>query len=161
MRTKISLIALILLVFTSCKKDDPIPPTTYCIVNNIPTQTTTIKYLDGTLWLVIVYCYDASGDIVHEDSFESIASGGGESIKTEVTDDIVKLVVSYMMVPRESEYYSLSSNYRRYTKIKFSLVHNEENKIEITGETTVSGTLSKYTPQTLIKDFQNEVESKK
>lgn len=160
MKTKLLMIALILLAFTSCKKDDPIPPTTYYLVNNTPKQTTTIKYLDGTLWLTTVYCYDATGDIVREDNFESVASGGGESIKTEVTANIVKLVVSFMMVPRESEYYDLDSNYRRYTKTKFALVPNTENKIEINGETTVSNKISKSSPQMIIRDFENEIELK-
>lgn len=157
MKNKNLLIALILLAFTSCKKDDPIPPTTYYLVNNTPKQSNSIQYLDGTLWLTTVYCYDASGDVIREDNFESLASGGGQSIKTEVTDNIVKIVVSFHMLPRESAYYDLESNYRRYTKTKFALVPNTDNKIEITGETTVSGTLAKSTQQMIISDLQNEI----
>jgi hypothetical protein len=158
---KLFIILMLAVSLVSCKKDDPKPepvPTTYYVVNGSPTPTKTLEFMDGTLWEVTVYCFDSSGDVVREDILDPIATNGGKSIKTVLTANIVKLVVSFKFAPEKSIYYTMSDNYRRYTFIKFVVTPNVDNKIELNGETTISRTMSKTAYQQLIiKNFENLV----
>ena len=126
----------LLTVVVSCKKEEQ-PKTTYQIINNVTKVPTTIEFLDGTLWEVVVFCYNGT-DIIRQDNLDPIATDGGKSVITEVTSNIEKVKISYMFLPAKSPYYSLSSNKREYVVALTTLEKGKNNIITIEGTTMVS-----------------------
>lgn len=145
-------VVLILIVSASCKKDESVS-TSYYIVNNSEVQESSFEHLDGTMWETTIFCFDKEGDVVREDNLGAIPPDGGTSKHMEVTNNIVKIVVSFRFLPKESPFYDLDSNNRKYTLTRFSLVQGDKNKIVVDGNTSVKGTLSFVgTNEILIKD---------
>ena len=136
--------AALMLLSVACSKDDEEEVwTSYYIQNNMPLQSSEIPYLDGTFYEVIAYCYDASGDIVREDQHINVPPDGGISNSEFVTDNIVKVVVSFKLLPRESAYYDISTNIRKYTVAKFVIERGLDNCIALSGSTTMSSSIAK------------------
>lgn len=136
------IIFFVLIIFLiGCKKDEP-EKTTYQITNNItPVDTTqTEEYLDGTLWEIVVFCYNGD-DIIRQDNLPFIKPDGHKSAITEVTDNITKVKVSFKYLPHESPNYDLSINFRRYV-VAFCFIEKEKNNsIVIDDNTMLSGSL--------------------
>lgn len=131
---KVLVISLfVAILITGCKKEDS--PTTYQIVNNTTLQSTSIQYLDGSMYEIVVYCYKGT-DIVRQDNFAKVASGGGKSEKKAAEYDKVK--VSFKMLPPESTYYSNSINDRLYVVAYTVLTKGSNTQIIINGQTQVS-----------------------
>ena len=124
---KLSLILLTVLSFSflSCSKDSPVL-TTYQIFNNSTKSTTTIPYLDGSMYEVVVYCYTGV-DIVRQDNYDAIEPGQKTAMK-EVPSTYTKIKVSYKMLPPASAYYDSSTNYRLYT-VSYTLLEVEKNTV--------------------------------
>jgi len=135
---------LAVLLFNGCSKDDNsiAASTSYYIQNLMPTQNPTVPYLDGTFYEVVANCYDDAGHIVREDQHINIVSGGGISDSMDVTDNIVKVVVSFRFLPSWSTYYNLSDNKRYYTVTRFVLARGIANKIELLPTTTMYSPLA-------------------
>jgi len=140
MKKLILLMALLPILFSSCKKDEVTPPTTYQIFNNMTKSTSTMPYLDGSLYEVVVYCY-VGADIVRQDNYDAIASGQKTTIK-EVPPTYTKIKVSFKFLPPASDYYNMASNTRKYS-ITYTLLEVEKNTIsEINDNSMVSSSMN-------------------
>ncbi len=155
---KLITIIFVAALLLSCSKDEP-TPTTYQLVNAMESDSDPdFQYLDGTLWEVTVFCLDKDGDVVREDNLQPIPAGGGKSESKELTANIEKLVVSFKLLPKQSEYYDLELNYRMYTVTRFVIVPETENEFKITDSTNVKGTLTKANRlNSAIKTFEIEL----
>ena len=131
--------AIVLLGLISCEKDEK-DNTTYEIINNTEHYESSMDYLDGTLWEVVVYHF-IGDDVAKQENLDPIAYGGSSSGKIEIDNNIEKIKVSYKLLPRESQYYDLSANDRIYVVAYKYIKEGENNKIEIDGETMVNGSL--------------------
>ncbi|KAA6303136.1 MAG: hypothetical protein EZS26_000739 [Candidatus Ordinivivax streblomastigis] len=128
-------------LFAGCSKDDDDESkTTYQVFNNNEKTSSTLdKYLDGSIYEVVVYCY-IGDDIVRQDNFDKIAPGAKSELK-EVPDNFEKIKVSFKFLPKESEFYDLSANTRKYA-VAYTLLSKGKNTIsELNGETMVGNTL--------------------
>jgi hypothetical protein len=143
------------LVLVGCEKDEK---TSYQVFNKTEKSTYALdKYLDGSLWEVVVYCY-IGDDIVRQDNFERIAPGEKSEIR-EVPDNFEKIKISFKLIPEQSKFYELSLNTRSYT-VSYTLLSKDNNTIaEISGETMVSKTLKSYSSQYELYEEKNEWES--
>ena len=130
---------MVAILLFGCKKEEE-PKTTYVVINDSEKFESGFEYLDGTLWEVVVYCFIGE-DVVREDILSPIAYGGGTSEIMEVPDNFEKIKVSFKMLPKESSYYDMSGNVRKYTVTSFLLTPGIDNQIVITGQTTVSSYL--------------------
>jgi hypothetical protein len=131
---------LALLFLFGCSKDDEVEVTTYHIVNSVETMDGSVEYLDGTMYEVIVFCFKGE-DIVREDVLDPISSGGGISKEVELIPDIEKIKISFKFLPKESAFYDLSSNNRKYTLTTFLIEKGKDNEFIINGSTMTQGTL--------------------
>ena len=136
--SKIFLIAFIILTCISgCKKAED-PKTTYQVVNNLESLSSSlitylsendpniIPYLDGTLREVIVYCYIGS-DIVRTDNLGNISPKGGESDIKEVDSGFDKIKVTFIFTTAQSIYYGLAIN--RFHLITTTILEKGKNNI--------------------------------
>jgi len=138
------LLFIIVACLTGCKKDEE--KTTYQIINNLeglPSWLITylseddpgiVKYLDGTLREVIVFCYSGS-DIVRNDNLGEISRNGGKSGLIEVEPNYEKVKVSFILTTPESIYYGMSIN--RFHVIAYTILEKGKNNII----TIASGTM--------------------
>ena len=134
---KLFIYALLLLALGACKEK----VTTYYVVNNYEGfETIYDEYLDGTLYEVVVFCYEGE-NIVKQDNLEPIPPGGGSSEIRELPEQVERLVVSFQMVPKESAFYDFDVNDRVYTVTEFLLNPGEENEIVIDGKTMMRKSL--------------------
>lgn len=132
--------ALLPILFSSCKKDEVTPPTTYQIFNNMTKSTSTMPYLDGSLYEVVVYCY-LGADIVRQDNYDAIAPGQKTAIK-EVLPTYTKMKVSFKFLPPASDYYNMASNTRKYI-VTYTPLEVEKNTIsEINDNSMVSSSMN-------------------
>ncbi|MCE5174670.1 MAG: hypothetical protein ABFC90_09565 [Bacteroidales bacterium] len=156
MKTKLLLnLAIVLTLLCGCSKVEE-TPTTYQIVNNTDILTTSFDtYLNGSLYEIVVFCYNSSDEVVRTDNLDPVSSGGGLSKKIEVTSDIVKVKFSFKMLPPESNYYDLSSNVRKYAVSVFYLTAGKNTLITIDGETMVKNTITSLNPGQAIKTLSN------
>jgi hypothetical protein len=143
------------LVLVGCEKDEK---TSYQVFNKTEKSTYALdKYLDGSLWEVVVFCY-IGDNIVRQDNFERIAPGEKSEIR-EVPDNFEKIKISFKPLPKQSQFYELSSNARSYT-VSYTLLSKDNNTIaEISGKTMVSKTLKSYSSQYELYEEKNEWKS--
>ena len=150
---KLILLLFTSVIFTHCSKNEQHPDTTYQIINNIELdENAALELLDGTLWEVTVFCLDDSGDIVREDFLDPVSPGGGKSEKKEVTSNIVKVVVSFKFVPRESQFYDMPTNVRKYTVAKYALTPETNNVIEFVENTSIKNNMSMAFEESLLNE---------
>jgi hypothetical protein len=151
MKNRIIFFALILLVFTACKKDNPVPPTTYQIENNLPKVLYEVEPLyDGSIYEVEIFWYNNLNVIIKQYNLSQVKCGGGKSPITEVTSDVVKVRVSFRMLPTQSDYYNDEINNRMYVVAYFSLKKGGNTLIPIDEQTVVANLLSSvYNPSKL------------
>ena len=129
----------IIFIFMGCKKEED--KTTYQIVNNWAySPSTTDQYLNGTLWEVVVYCYNGT-DIVRQDNIASVEYSGGKSEVIEVPSNFEKVKVSFKLLPEASPNYDMEENVRLYVVAYTLLTKGTNNLITITGTTQCSPTL--------------------
>ena len=131
---KVLLLALVFTLF-SCEKEEP--KTTYQIINNNEFDYTGFQYLDGTLWEVIVFKY-IGDDVAGQENLDPINPDGGTTEMIEIDDKIEKIKVSFKLLPRESEYYDLSSNVRKYV-VSYTFLDKGENNVVIIDKNTLIG----------------------
>lgn len=127
------------ILFAACEKDES-SKTTYEVVNNSEKFVSSMEYLDGTLWEIVVYQF-IGDDIVKQDNLDPIAYGGTTSGKIEVDNNVEKVKLSFKFFPKKSEYYDLSSNNRKYVVAYTYIEEGKNNIIEVDGETMSSGSL--------------------
>jgi len=137
---KILFLTLLSVILFSCEKETP---TTYQIINNCnPDKEVTDfdKYLDGSIYSTVVFCFNDEGEIVRQDNIGIVhANNSSDFIK--VTPDIVKVKVSYMLLPEESEHYNNEANIRKYTLVYFYLTPEQNTDIIIDNHTMIKGTI--------------------
>ena len=133
---KMLFVALVSLLLISCK-DEPLI-STYQVFNNTSSYSSSVPYLDGSMYEVVVFCY-AGNDVVREDNFTKIAIGGKTPIK-EVTESITKIKVSFKFLPAASSVYSTAT--RQYV-VAYTLIEPGKNVIsEINDNSMTSGTMN-------------------
>jgi len=136
-------LSISIFLLLSCEKEEIPDPTTYQVKNLNEKNITVIDpYLNGSLYDVVVFCFNEKGDIVRQDNFDKIEADGGITNKTEVTDDIVKVKVSFKFIPKESQYYNLSSNVRKYLVVYNYLDRSTNTEIIIDGNAMVKNTIT-------------------
>lgn len=135
-------IVFCLFITYSCSKEDQPEPTTYQILNAWEKTTSEVEYLDGSIYEVVVFCYNDKDEIIREDNFAVVNSGGGRSEKKPVTENIVKVKVSFKFLPPQSPLYDLSSNVRKYLVTINYLTPGTNNEIVITENTMIKNTIS-------------------
>lgn len=146
-KTLFIMLAVLPLLFSSCEKQPVI--TTYQVFNNRTKETTTVDYLDNTMYEVVVYCYVGS-DVVRQDNYDLIAPGAKSPIK-EVPATYTKIKVSFKLLPAASPYYDMSSNSRKYSVV-YTLLTPETNTIsELNGQTMVSSSMNAPADKNLVK----------
>lgn len=126
------IILSVLLLFVSCQKEEP---TTYQVINNTTRINSSVPFLDGSLYEVVVFLYSGS-DIIDEDHIESIEPGGGKSDIIEVHEGCEKVKISFKLLPPESEFYDTEENSRIYT-VSFTLITKEKNNEVIIDDNTM------------------------
>lgn len=153
MKNILFLLILAAVVTLGCKKDEPEPasPTTYQIVNDNEVNESTIEFLDGTLYEIVVFAYTGD-DIARQDNVDPVGPSGSKSDIIEVPDTIEKIKISFKFLPKESPYYNLSSNNRKYVVSYTFLEKGKNNQVIIDGQTMVSGELKISLDQIIIKD---------
>jgi len=158
MKTKLLLlpISILIFAFSSCSKEVE-SVTTYQILNTCST-TTPMEYLDGSLYEVIVFCYNAKDEIIRTDNLEPIDAGGGLSKKVTVTNEIVKVKVSYKMLPPESIYSDLSSNVRMYVVNVFYIEKGKNTTITVQNMTMVKNTISGLSQEIKMNQLTNKIQ---
>lgn len=143
MKSKILLIALILLSFTACNKDVPNPSATFQIVNNIEKSYCVFEpLLNGSLYEVIVFGYNEKDELIKQVNIDKVESGGGKSEVIEVSHDVVKVKISFMLIPPESVYYGKDSYVRLYIKGFSYLTATGHTSIAIDGHMMAGTTIS-------------------
>ncbi len=131
-----------ILPLLSCEKDKDSEkaPTTYQIINNIE-RFDYDEYLNGTLWEIVVFGYGGD-DIIRQDNISTpVLPDGGLSEKKEITSDITKIKVSFKLLPKESPFYDLPENNRKYVVAFKNIVKETNNVVVIDGKTMLSGSL--------------------
>lgn len=133
-------LAAVLLALVACEKDKETAKTTYQVINNMESDPSELEpLLDGTLWEVIVFCYDKDGDVIRQDNLDPVETDGGKSEITEVDPECVKVKLSFKFLPPESEYYSMAD--RLYVVAFTNIVKGKNNEVVVNGETMTGGTL--------------------
>ena len=102
-------------------------PTIYQIFNSSTPVATNLEYLDGSIYEVIVYHYSKS-IIIHQDSIDKVASGGGKTGLIDVPANTEILKVSFKILPFKSPYYDSPGNKRLYM-LDYKIVTREVNNI--------------------------------
>lgn len=136
---KLTVVLFMVALIISCKKEEP---TTYQIVNNSEVTSSTIPYLDGSMYEVVVFHYSGE-DITKQDNIKKIEPAGGKSEIIEVPASTEKLKVSFKFLPPESSFYDSDANNRKYV-VAFSIITKEKNNlITVDGNTMIKETISK------------------
>ena len=126
------------LIFFGCKKEKD---ATYQILNNSSKYQSSTQYLDGSIYDVVVFEYRGN-DVVKEVNINKISYGGGKSSKITAHEKTEKIKVSFKFLPKESPYYNLSSNNRKYTVQYYYLKKGENIIAEINDKTMIGGSLN-------------------
>ena len=148
MKKAIYLIILSSIVLFSCKKDEKTVKTSYQIINNNEFISSTVQYFNGTLWEVVIFCFNGD-EVIRQDNIKSITYGGGKSDIKEIECDKVK--VSFQMLPTESPNYDLSLNDRVFTVVTFPLIKGQNNEIVLDGKTMIQNHLKSGNLQSFFK----------
>lgn len=135
------LAAAVAIGFASCSKDDN-DKTTYDITNNMEVEQSSVPYLNGSLYEVVVFHY-TNGNIVKQDNIKQINSGGGKCNKFEIDNSIDMLQVSFRFLPEESQMYNETFNRRKYVVAKTAISKGKHHPIVITSETMITTNSSK------------------
>lgn len=135
---KVMFLILFSIVLFSCSdKEEPVV-TSYQVFNNTSYYSSSVPYLDGSLYEVVVFCY-AGSDVVREDSYEKIAPGSKSPVK-EVPSSVTKIKVSYKYLPPASTVYSTA---KRNYLVSFTLMEPGKNVIaELNDESMVSNSMT-------------------
>lgn len=131
-----TLLVASLVVVASCSSDDE-SATTYDISNNLSISESTVPYLNGTMYEVVVYQY-IDNNVVKQDNIKQVNSGGGKCQKMEVSNNVNFLQVSFKFLPKESPLYNDSYNQRRYVVVKTPIKKGTHHSIIISGDTMVT-----------------------
>lgn len=124
------------LLLTGCEPEPVI--STYQVFNNSSHYSSSVPYLDGSMYEVVVFCY-AGNDVVREDNFTKIAVGEKTQMK-EVTESITKIKVSFKFLPAASSVYSTAT--RQYV-VAYTLIEPGKNVIsEINDNSMTKGTMN-------------------
>jgi len=143
MKDKILFIALILLSFIACNEDLPIPSTIFQIVNNIKKTNNAVEpLLNGSLYEVIIFGYNVKDELIIQINVDKVESGGGKFEVIEVSHDVVKVKISFMLIPPESIYYGKDSRVRLYVKNFSYLTATGHTSIAIDGQMMAGTTIS-------------------
>jgi len=137
MKKSILLLAVSILLFTSCSKDEESNVTTYQIVNEMSYTESTSEYLNGSLWEVVIYQY-IGDDIAKQNNIKSVKYGGGKSDKIKVEDNVDKINMSFRLLPEEDPHYDKSFNNRLYVKAFTFVKENTNNIITVDDETRIT-----------------------
>lgn len=121
------LFAAILLVLCSCSGKEKEPITTYQIFNSSNQIVTNIKYLDGTMYEVIVDHYKET-TLVKQDTIDEIPTRGGQTAMIEVPPNTDLFKVSFKYLPSKSVLYDVSWNIRYYF-YDYKIVQRGKNNI--------------------------------
>lgn len=136
-----------ILLFSSCSKEEEDMPnvSTFTIINNNEKYDSTIEYLDGSMYEVVVFEYDETGNNIGQINIDDITYGGGKSDAIPVQDECSKVQVSFKMLPKESPYYDLSSNKRLYVASLSVIKKGSNTNIIIDSNTMTSSNPSTKT----------------
>ena len=137
---KFLFLILSIVILLSCKKEKD--KTTYQIINNVTKSTSTVQYMDGSVYEIIVFHYSGN-DIIHQDEIKKVEAGGGKSEMIESPDQSEKIKVSFKFLPTESPYYDLSSNARKYVVAFTLLEKGKNNTVTLTDNTMVDESLNR------------------
>jgi hypothetical protein len=137
MKTIYLILAIVLIL--GCKKEE-IPPTTYQVINGTSGDSnSTVPYLDGTLYEIVVYQY-SGGDIIQQDNIEPLPPRGGTSERIEANPTTDRIKVSFKFLPPQSLMYNDATNYRRYV-VSLTILTPRNNLVIIDDNTMLSGIL--------------------
>lgn len=137
-----------MLVFTSCSKDDKAEISTFTIINNFKYETNFDKYINGTMYEVVVFEYDENGNNIGQINIDDVPSGG-KSNAIPVQESCAKVQISFMMLPKESPYYDLPANKRKYVVSLWVIRKGENIDITINENTMISNSSS-------VKSYANQ-----
>lgn len=140
---KILFLLVMFAAFVACSKDDDEKDSTFRIINNREKYESTYdKYLNGSLYEVIVFEYDENGDNVGQINVDDISADGGMSEKIQVSSTCVKIQISFKLLPEQSPNYDLSSNARKYVSSLGVIKKGENTDIVIDDNTIVKNSSS-------------------
>lgn len=137
---KVLFLLVMIAAFAGCSKDDDKEVvSTFSITNNSEKfESPNDKYLNGSLYEVVVFEYDENGDNIGQKNVANVAYGGGLSEKVQVSATCVKIQVSFKMLPKESPNYDLSTNKRQYIKSLGVIKKGDNINIVMDGETMIT-----------------------
>lgn len=82
-------ITLLAILFSSCKKDEPVLPTTIQIVNGFKGATTTTNSVNFDA--ITVFCYNSLGDLIQTINYTNGIKYGNTSNKIELMNNVEKV----------------------------------------------------------------------
>lgn len=145
----VSLLLILVVCLTGCKKEKVEEKTTYQVINNLQGLTSfwityfsendpgMVKYLDGTMRETQVYCYKGA-DIVRIDNLGTISPKGGNSNLIEVEPTYDKVRVTFIVTTSESIYYGMAIN--RLHIVAYTILEKGKNNIiSLASGTMVAG----------------------
>lgn len=138
---KLALLFIVIIFGFSCKKEKD-PATTYQVINNCTLSTSTVQYLDGSIYQVVVMHYNGT-DIIKQDNFTKIVAGGGKSEMLTVPMNSQKMKLSFKFLPPESPLYSSSENHYLNVTAYTTVVQGQNNTITIDDHTIVGEGIGK------------------
>lgn len=121
---KLALISIVAVLLFSCEKEYPF---IYQIYNhNYLGEADSINfdpYLDGTMYETEVTCFNEQGEVIRTDKLGTLATKGNSG-SIALTPEMVRLKISFRMLPNESEKFNSDFNTRKYTAEYFDLWAN-------------------------------------
>lgn len=152
---KLFFVLVIMLVYSSCTKNDELP-TTYQVFNSTTSVVTGMEYLDGSVYEVIVYHYSGT-DIIRQDSIEKILTGGGKTPLMDVPANTDLIKISFKMLPPASIYYNATWNVRLYMLDYRIIERGKNNIIGINGGSYISDTIVRSDNQVDFLGVQSKI----
>lgn len=138
MKANLLIISLVALMLSSCDALTEKNESNIRVVNNIKKEDSGIKYLNGSLYEVVVYQMNGD-DIVETDNIDKVESGGGFSRNIEVEDNCTRVRISFKLLPEASPLYDMDENSRQYVVQTWYVKKGKTVDIDINGETLVKG----------------------
>lgn len=123
---KYLLLITIVLILLSCRKDE----TTLLLVNNMSTiqqNEFSYPYLDGSMYEIAILEFNKNNRKIGSIYINTIKPNK-TSITFRIGKEVAKVKISFKNLPKESEYYNLSSNVVITTENYF-LLNIEDNTI--------------------------------
>jgi hypothetical protein len=140
MMNKLFFVFAIIVLCSSCREEEK--PTTYQLFNNSNRIVTDIKYLDGTMYEVLVHHYYKT-KLIQEDNIGEIATEGGKTGLMNVPANTDLFKVSFKFLPSKSPEYIASWNVRYYMIDYKIIVRGENNILGVNGGSFISDTIVK------------------